>query len=168
MTNSALELPLQLDRLSARLAVLAGSAFSALTTSTVERRQVVEMDNVIMHGVGRMIMLRMYCALTGISSCSAFSTARTEAMACTVVHAADALGDRPGVARVAADQDVLDTRHIWPEAQAFLTRPPSTDVDAQVTLDAGDRVDGDTFVHVVLLSLDSVCRCAARQHGSGG
>ena len=25
-------------------------------------------------------MLRMYCALTGISSCSAFSTARTEAM----------------------------------------------------------------------------------------
>jgi len=30
--------------------------------------------------------LRMYWAFTGTSICRAFSTARTEAMACTVVH----------------------------------------------------------------------------------
>ncbi len=33
-----------------------------------------------------MMMLRMYWALIGISMPRAFSTARTEAMACTVVH----------------------------------------------------------------------------------
>src|SRR3546814_17712265 len=33
-----------------------------------------------------MIRLRMYCAFNGTGSCRAFSTARTEATACTVVH----------------------------------------------------------------------------------
>ena len=33
-----------------------------------------------------MTMLRMYWALTGMAMSSAFSTARTEVIACTVVH----------------------------------------------------------------------------------
>ncbi len=58
---------------------------------------------------------------------SAFSTARTDAMAWTVVHtpqkrcvmAHASRGSRPS-------STTSSPRHIWPEAQAFLTLPPST------------------------------------------
>src|SRR6186997_1035078 len=73
------------------------------------------------------MMLRMYCALSGTSSCSAFSTARTEAMACTVVQTPQnrcvkshaARGSRPCRMRSMP-------RNIWPDDQALRTTPPST------------------------------------------
>src|SRR6186997_1671956 len=73
------------------------------------------------------MMLRMYCALSGTSSCSAFSTARTEAMACTVVQTPQnrcvkshaARGSRPCRMRSMP-------RNIWPDDHAFRTNPPST------------------------------------------
>src|SRR3954465_3691208 len=73
------------------------------------------------------MMLRMYCALSGTSSCSAFSTARTEAIACTVVHTPQnrcvnshaSRGSRPCRIRSMP-------RNIWPDDHAFFTMPPST------------------------------------------
>src|SRR6476646_8608006 len=73
------------------------------------------------------IRLRMYCALSGTSSCSAFSTARTEAMACTVVHTPQnrcvnshaSRGSRPCRMRSMP-------RNIWPDDHALRTKPPST------------------------------------------
>src|SRR6186997_837891 len=73
------------------------------------------------------MMLRMYCALSGTSSCSAFSTARTEAMACTVVQTPQnrcvkshaARGSRPCRMRSMP-------RNIWPDDHALRTTPPST------------------------------------------
>src|SRR3954466_6766195 len=73
------------------------------------------------------MMLRMYCALSGTSSCSAFSTARTEAIACTVVQTPQnrcvnshaSRGSRPCRIRSMP-------RNIWPDDHAFRTTPPST------------------------------------------
>src|SRR4051812_2881248 len=71
--------------------------------------------------------LRMYCAFSGTSSCSAFSTARTEAMACTVVHTPQkrcvnshaSRGSRPCRIRSMP-------RNIWPDDHALRTTPLST------------------------------------------
>src|SRR3954471_22272991 len=73
------------------------------------------------------IRLRMYCALSGTSSCSAFSTARTDAIACTVVHTPQnrcvkshaSRGSRPCRMRSMP-------RNIWPDDHALRTTPPST------------------------------------------
>src|SRR3982750_4197466 len=73
------------------------------------------------------MMLRMYCALSGTSSCSAFSTARTEAIACTVVHTPQnrcvnshaSRGSRPCRMRSMP-------RNICPDDHALRTTPPST------------------------------------------
>src|SRR3954469_6930175 len=69
----------------------------------------------------------MYCALSGTASCSAFSTARTEAIACTVVHTPQkrcvkshaSRGSRPWRMRSMP-------RNICPEDHALRTKPPST------------------------------------------
>src|SRR6476469_5733555 len=69
----------------------------------------------------------MYCALSGTSSCSAFSTARTEAMACTAVHTPQkrcvnsqaSRGSRPCRIRSMP-------RNICPDDHALRTTPPST------------------------------------------
>src|SRR6185503_7757812 len=73
------------------------------------------------------MILRMYCALSGTSSCRAFSTARTEAMACTVVQTPQnrcvkshaSRGSRPCRMRSMP-------RNIWPDDHALRTTPPST------------------------------------------
>src|SRR6478735_8302336 len=73
------------------------------------------------------IRLRMYCALSGTCSCSAFSTARTEAIACTVVQTPQnrwvkshaSRGSRPWRMRSMP-------RNICPDDHAFRTTPPST------------------------------------------
>src|SRR6185295_11254489 len=73
------------------------------------------------------IRLRMYCALSGTCSCSAFSTARTDAIACTVVQTPQnrwvkshaSRGSRPCRMRSMP-------RNICPDDHAFRTNPPST------------------------------------------
>ncbi len=63
-------------------------------------------------------------------------------------HAADALGDGPGVARVAAEQDQFDAApHLargpgLPDAAAI-----DIDVDAQVAFDAGDGINRYALGH---------------------
>src|SRR4051812_47471449 len=73
------------------------------------------------------IRFLMYCAFSGTSSCSAFSTARTDAIACTVVQTPQnrcvnshaSRGSRPCRMRSMP-------RNIWPDDQALRTTPPST------------------------------------------
>ena len=62
--------------------------------------------------------------------------------------AADALGKGPGVARVAAAQDDLDTAHHG-AGRIGLLDPVAVHLrlDAQMAFDAGDGIDDDAFVH---------------------
>ena len=63
-------------------------------------------------------------------------------------HAADALGEEPGFARIAPFEDQLD-------AAPHLSRGPGVphlavldlDVDPEVALDAGDGIDRDSLAH---------------------
>ncbi len=95
-------------------------------------------------------MLRMYWALSGISSCSAFSTARTEAMACTVVHtpqmrwviAQASRGSRPS--RISLDA----APHLAGRPGLLDLAAVDFDVDAQMAFDAGDRIDRDSLGHL--------------------
>src|SRR5512138_2324882 len=96
-----------------------------------------------------MITFRISWALSGISRPSAFSTARTEAMACTVVQTPQmrcvntqaSRGSRPF--RISSKP-----RHIVPLDRAAV----HLHVDAEVALDARDRVDGDPLRHGVTAS----------------
>ena len=128
--------------------VLSGSALSAEMTSTQSSAdEVIEMHDVVVHRVRQDDQVADVLGVErALPVCSAFSTARTEAMR---VHrgadAADALGERSrrragrgpaGSARCRATSG--RTTRPWS------TLPPSTStVDAQVAFDAGDRIDGD-------------------------
>ncbi len=69
----------------------------------------------------------MYCAFSGISSSSAFSTARTEAIACTVVQTPQKRWVKSQASRGSRPSRIFSMpRHIVPEDQAFFTVPPST------------------------------------------
>src|SRR5271166_3850899 len=73
------------------------------------------------------IRLRMYWALRGISRPRAFSTARTEAMACTDVQTPQMRWANSHASRGSRPRRMSSMpRHIWPEAQASWTLPPST------------------------------------------
>src|SRR4051812_40432805 len=73
------------------------------------------------------IRLRMYCALSGTSSCRAFSTARTEAMAWTVVHTPQNRCVKSHASRGSRPCRIRSMpRNICPDDHAFLTTPPST------------------------------------------
>ena len=74
-----------------------------------------------------MIMLRMYWAFSGTSRSQAFSTAHTEAMACTVVHTPQIRWVKIQASRGSRPFRIISMpRHIWPDDQAFVTLPPST------------------------------------------
>jgi len=69
----------------------------------------------------------MYWAFSGISIFSASSTARTEQIAWTVVHTPQMRWVMAQASRGSRPSRISSTpRHIWPDDQAFLTRPPST------------------------------------------
>ena len=83
----------------------------------------------------------MSCALSGISSFSASSTARTDAMAWTVVQTPQKRCVKIQASRgIAAQQDGLDAAPHAAEDQALVDLAAlDLDVDAQVPFDAGDR-----------------------------
>jgi hypothetical protein len=63
-------------------------------------------------------------------------------------HAADALGDGPGVARVAAEQDQFDAAPHLARGPGLLDAPAiHVDVDTQVAFDAGDRINRYALGH---------------------
>src|SRR3990167_6569699 len=69
----------------------------------------------------------MYWAFFGTARSSAFSTARTEAMACTVVQTPQKRWVMAQASRGSRPSRICSTpRHMVPEAQASVTLPPST------------------------------------------
>ena len=73
------------------------------------------------------IMLRMYWALSGTSRLSAFSTARTEVIACTVVQTPQMRWVKIQASRGSRSLRISSMpRHIWPDDQALVTLPSST------------------------------------------
>ena len=101
-----------------------------------------------------MIRLRSSRALGGGTAPIAFSTARIEAIACTVVHtpqmrwvkAQASRGSRP-CRMISMPRNIVDDDHASRDRAAL-----DFGLDAQVTLDAGDRIDNDA-AHDVLLRL---------------
>src|SRR4029079_813891 len=87
----------------------------------------------------------MYCALGGISSLSAFSTARTDVIAWTVVQTPQkrcvkihaSRGSRPCRIRSMP-------RNIWPDDHAFFTMPPS--ISASMRRCPSMRVTGSMVI----------------------
>ena len=72
-------------------------------------------------------MFRMSCALSGTSSPSAFSTERTEAIACTVVHTPQMRCVNTHASRGSRPCRIVSIpRHMVPLDHAFFTAPPST------------------------------------------
>src|SRR4051812_23499801 len=92
----------------------------------------------------------MYCAFSGTSSCSAFSTARTDAIACTVLHTPQkrcvkshaSRGSRPCRMRSMP-------RNICPDDHAFRTTPPST--SASIRRCPSMRVTGSMVIRDISL-----------------
>jgi hypothetical protein len=69
----------------------------------------------------------MYWAFLGTAMPSAFSTARTEAIACTVVQTPQNRWVMAQASRGSRPSRICSTpRHMVPEAQASVTLPPST------------------------------------------
>ena len=92
-----------------------------------------------------MIRLRSSCALGGGTAPSAFSTARTEAIAWTVVqtpqmrwvNAQASRGSRP-FRMISMPRNIVDDDHASLDDAAV-----HLGLDAQVPFDAGDRIDDD-------------------------
>src|SRR5436190_1856842 len=104
------------------------------------------------------MMLRMYCAFSGTASWSAFSTARTDAIACTVVHTPQnrcvksqaSRGSRPCRMRSMP-------RNIWPDDHALRTNPPST--SASIRRCPSMRVTGSMVIRDM-----SLLQCEDREN----
>src|SRR5512135_2162487 len=108
------------------------------------------------------IRFRMYWALRGISRPRAFSTARTEAMACTVVQTPQMRWVNSHASRGSRPKRMSSMpRHIWPEAQAFWTLPPSTSTSIRKW--PSIRVIGSM---VIVLLLESPLALGRRRRGS--
>ena len=111
--------------------------------------------------------LRMYCALIGISMPSAFSTARTEAIAWTVVHTPQKRWVKSHASRGSRPWRIVSMpRNIWPDDQEFFTRPPSTSTSMRRW--PSMRVIGSTVIRLLMLSpLDGRLRGRGALEGSG-
>src|SRR6476646_985764 len=110
------------------------------------------------------IRLRMYWALSGTSIFSAFSTVRTEAMACTVVHTPQKRWVKNQASRGSRPSRIVSIpRNIWPEDQAFCTLPPSTSTSMRRC--PSMRVTGSTVMRVAMGPLSLVHGRALRHAG---
>jgi hypothetical protein len=138
----------------------------------VERREVVEVHDLVMHRVRQddqvadELGVQRHFHLQGVLD----RAHRGDGMH-RGAHAADALGDGPGVARVAAEQDQFDAApHLAGGPGLLDAAAVDIDVDAQVAFDAGDRINRYALGHFLSPSLQwAACassRWAAR--GNGG
>jgi hypothetical protein len=99
----------------------------------------------------------MYCALIGISSWMAFSTARTEVMACTVVQTPQMRWVKSHASRGSLPSRMVSMpRNICPDDQEFCTLPPSTSTSMRRC--PSMRVIGSTVMRrLIVLSLLGDC-----------
>ena len=92
----------------------------------VERRQVVEVDDVVVHRVRGDDHVADVLGVHRHLEPSAFSTARTEAIACTVVHTPQKRWVMIQASRGSRPMRISSMpRHICPDDQALVTLPPS-------------------------------------------
>src|SRR5689334_10653903 len=92
----------------------------------------------------------MYCALSGTCSCSAFSTARTDAIACTVVHTPQNRWVKSHASRGSRPWRIRSMpRNICPDDHAFRTTPPS--ISASMRRWPSMRVTGSMVIRDMAL-----------------
>ena len=136
--------------------VFFGSAPRAVTdVDPVERVQVIEVHQMVLRiAASACIRLRMMLALSGILIVErVFHRAHRGERVHARAHAADALDEGPGVARIAALEDDLESapHRAGRDGVADDVLVVDVDLDAQVPLDAGDRIDDDAPAAVVEL-----------------
>src|SRR5208337_2117471 len=97
------------------------------------------------------IRLRMYCAFAGISSWRASSTARTDAIAWTVVQTPQKRCANTQPSRGSRPRRIVSIpRHMVQLAQAFCTVPPST--STSIRRWPSMRVTGSMVIRLVMVS----------------
>ena len=93
------------------------------------------------------IRFRMYCAFSGTSRPSAFSTVLTDAIAWTVVQTPQKRWVKSHASRGSRPFRIVSIpRNIWPDDQAFFTRPPSTSTSTRRW--PSMRVTGSTTIRL--------------------
>src|SRR5512145_2621701 len=113
------------------------------------------------------IRLRMYCAFSGISRPSAFSTERTEASAWTVVQTPQNRCVNAQASRGSRPFRMTSTpRHIWPDDQALVTFPPST--SHSIRRWPSIRVTGSMVTLLAISSLSPFSRLGVLRRGEHG
>ena len=109
----------------------------------------VEMDDVVLqqlggrHEVADQLAIFRHLHVKGV-----FHRAHRSQPVHQRANPADALGERPGVPRVAPAQYDLDAADLGAGAQRLdhISRRVNLDLDAQMPLDPSDRIDDDTLV----------------------
>src|SRR5678809_13713 len=116
------------------------------------------------------IRFRMYWAFMGISRPSAFSTARTDAIACTVVQTPQNRCVNSQASRGSRPSRIVSMpRNICPEDQAFWALPPSTSTSMRRC--PSMRVTGSTVMRLAMVlplpagAHGDLYRCSAAQNG---
>ncbi len=121
------------------------------------------MDDVVVHGVGHHDQVPDVLGVErDLEAERVFDGSHGSDRVNGRAHAAEALGEEPRVARVAAEQDRLDPAEHLARGPGLLDLA-SVDlaVDAEMPLDARDRVDHDSFRHLLTSILCAVGRGAA-------
>jgi hypothetical protein len=84
-------------------------------------------------------------------------------------YAADALNDSPRIARVAAEDDLLDAApHLSGRPGLDHVAILDFDIDTKVTFNAGNWINGDSGAHATLLVVVSAAGWACSTDGSTG
>ena len=139
------------DRLRQRRACLRISLERRDDVHPVERVQVIEMHHVVVHELrdDHQVADQLGVGRDRVLECVLDRAHRSDSMH-QRAHAADALRERPGIARIATLQDDLDAAHHGAgTGGARDHRAVELRLDAQVSLDAGDRVYDDGLgIHV--------------------
>ena len=144
------ELRVQGERLSANSTSLPGSAFGNLqNVDPVQRRQLIEVHDVIVQGVrdqnqiADVLRVERHLQLQRV-----FHRAHAGHGVHRGAHAAEALGEQPGVARIAAAQNVFDAAPHGAGSPGIADRiVVHFHVDAEVAFNSGNGIDRDSFCH---------------------
>ncbi|KFB71804.1 MAG: hypothetical protein AW09_003052 [Candidatus Accumulibacter phosphatis] len=115
----------------------------------VERRKVVEVHNMVVYSMRQndhvpyVLGVDRQFQLQGILD----RAHRGNRMHCCA-YATDALCDRPGIARIATNQNILDTAPHLARGPRFLDLAAvDLDINTQVTFDSRDRINRDSLRH---------------------
>jgi hypothetical protein len=147
--NSVLELRVQGERLSASLASLRIGLGNLQNVDPVERGQLIEVDDVVVQRVRNqneiadVLGVERHLELQGV-----FHRAHAGHGMHRGAHAAEALGEEPGIAWIAAFENVLDTAPHGARSPCVADRiVVDFDIDAKVAFNSRDGVNRDSVCH---------------------